>query len=94
MCNVNFAQDPLRSYFDDPQLEKKKISSLIFTVCFTSVSFIICEHFINILQNKQQRNVIKRCVWLLRSAAVSDMTSVEHYVGQSSTSFMGDVAYA
>ena len=41
----NFAQGPLRSYFDE-----KWNSSLISIICFTSFLFIICDIFILILQ--------------------------------------------
>ena len=90
----NFARDPLRSYFDEPQ--KNEIHLLYLHFIFPSFLFIICEVFIKILQNKQRRDVINQHVWLLHSTAsrLYDMTSVERYVGQSAISFIGDVAYA
>ena len=41
---VNFAQDPLRSYFNEPK--KNEIHLLHIQFVFTSFSFIICESLI------------------------------------------------
>ena len=41
--HVNFARDPMRSYFDEP--EKNKILLLYLHFVFTSFLFIICEVF-------------------------------------------------
>ena len=46
--HVNFARDPLRSYFHEPQ--KSEIHLLYLHFVFTSFLFTICEIFISILQ--------------------------------------------
>ena len=54
--HVNFAWDPLRSYSDDLQKNEIHLSYVHFV--FTSVSFIICENFINILQSKRKETLL------------------------------------
>ena len=46
--HVNFARDPLRSYFHEPQ--KNEIHLLYLHFDFISFLFIICEILIKILQ--------------------------------------------
>ena len=67
--HVNFAWDPLRSYFDEPQKNYIHVWYLHFV--FISFLFIVCEFFIKILQNKRQRDIINWRVCLSRSTAAS-----------------------
>ena len=94
MCKVSGARrNPLRSYFGESQ--KNEIQLLYLHFVFTSILFIICEVFIEILQNKEQKDVINRRVLVVTfNSPLNDMMSVERYVGQAAISFMSDVAYA
>ena len=67
--HVNFAQDPLRSYFHEPQ--KNEIHLLYLYFVFTSFLFSICEVVIKLMQSRLRRKVINRRVWLFRSIAIT-----------------------
>ena len=57
-CTVNFARDPLRSYFDEPQKNEIYLSYLHFV--FASILW----NFDLNLANKRRRKVINWRVWL------------------------------
>ena len=74
-------------------------SSLIFTLCFYIVFVHYLWNFDLNLANKQRRKVIIRCVWLLRSTAVtmtwrqSNVTSANQLLHLSMTSLTRNVAW-
>ena len=67
--HVNFARDPLRLYFHEPQ--KNEIHLLHLHFVFTLFSFITCGIFFLNLANKRRRKFIIRRIWLLCSTAVT-----------------------
>ena len=66
--------------------------SLILTLCFYIVFVPYLWNFDLNLANKRRRKIIIWQVWLLHSTAIT-MTSIKHYVGQSTIAFIYDVSY-
>ena len=66
--HVNFALDPLRSYFHEPQ--KNEIHLLYLDFVLISFFYYLWNFYLN-LANKRRRKIIIRRVWLLRSTAVT-----------------------
>ena len=73
MCKVidalNFARDPLRSYFHEPQKNEIRLlySHFVFYIVFVHYLWNFDLNF----ANKRRRKGIIRRVWLLRSTAVT-----------------------
>ena len=69
--HVNFAQDPLCSYFHEPPKNEIHLLHVYLHCVFTSFLFIFSGFFYLNLANKWRRKVIIRSLWLLRSMAVT-----------------------
>ena len=106
VSEVNYALDPLRWYFHEPQ--EKWNSSLIFILVFTFffvVFFVFFYYYYYLwnfdlnLANKRRRKLIMRHVWLLRSTAVtmtwcqSNVMSANQLLHLSMTSLTRNVAW-
>ena len=88
-CHVNFARDPLHSYFHEPQ--KNEIHLDIYTLFIHRFSFFF--NFDLNLANRRRRNYNPTFLVITFNTRHYDMTSIECYIDQLTIAFIYDVAY-
>ena len=90
--DLNFARDPLRSYFHEPQ--KNEFISYIY-ILFLKNRFcpLFVEFWFKSWKWAAQRSYNPMCLVITFNSRHYDMTSIERYIGQSTIAFIYDVAY-
>ena len=90
--DLNFARDPLRSYFYEPQ--KKKIMSYIYILFLHRFCSLFVEFWFKSWKWAAKKSYNPTCLVITFNSRHYDMTSIERYIGQSTIAFIYDVAYA
>ena len=88
--DLNFARDPLRSYFHEPQ---KKISYIYILFLHRFCSLFV-EFWFKSWKWAAKKSYYPTCLVITFNSRHYDMTSIERYIGQSTIAFIYDVAYA
>ena len=90
--DLNFARDPLRSYFHEPQ--KNEIISYIYILFLHRFYSLFVEFWFKSWKWAAKKSYNPTCLIITFNSRHYNMPSIERYIGQSTIAFIYDVAYA
>ena len=88
---MNFASDPLSSYFHEPQ--KNDIHLLYLHFVLHGFVHYLWNFDLNLAKKAAKKSYNPTCLVITFNSRHYGMTAFERYVGQSTITFIYDVAY-